>query len=101
LKRIAAQLDAIQEVQEIGLQVRRIVGRCHTVDARRTPYGEITTSTAMTSTHASPNHPTLNASRLEPPVAVAWRRVRQVPLTFRTAPPKVKIKRDSLVLFYF
>ena len=33
---VAARLDAIQEVQEIGLQVCRIVGRRHTVDARST-----------------------------------------------------------------
>src|SRR5216684_6687219 len=33
---VAAGLDAIQEIQEIGFQVFRIVGRRHTVDARST-----------------------------------------------------------------
>ena len=33
---VAARLDAIQEVQEIGFQVFRIVDRRHTVDARST-----------------------------------------------------------------
>src|SRR6516164_1573058 len=33
---VAARLDAIQEVQEMGLQVFRIVDRRHTVDARST-----------------------------------------------------------------
>jgi hypothetical protein len=33
---IATRLDATQEVQEIGFQVCRVVGRRHTVDARST-----------------------------------------------------------------
>src|SRR6476661_10012361 len=33
---VATRLDAIQEVQEIGLQVCRILVRHHTVDARST-----------------------------------------------------------------
>jgi hypothetical protein len=33
---VAARLDAIQEVREIGFQVYRIVVRRHTVDARST-----------------------------------------------------------------
>src|SRR5262245_4010626 len=30
---IATRLDALQKVQQIGLQVGRVVGRCHTVNA--------------------------------------------------------------------
>ena len=33
---IAAGLDALQQVQKIGLKVRFVVGRCHSVDAGRT-----------------------------------------------------------------
>jgi hypothetical protein len=32
---IAAGLDALQEVQQLGLQVRLVIRRCHTVDAGR------------------------------------------------------------------
>ena len=33
---VAARLDAVQQIQEIGLQVGRVVGRRHTVDAGST-----------------------------------------------------------------